>query len=164
MSEFLRLGGSAPSFPDPEVTGTPVFILWMVFVTGKALCTKGGGMLTLQCTDVSQNMCAYLKHYRSERCQESKFSSYISSITVFLILFENCLWRVMEVETKIQAKGSASHVLEVEEDFVSLWVTVWHGSYFIQIIACLLLQVLLELHLNLLYFILLPSSEAGLVI
>lgn len=32
----------------------------VVFLKEKALCTKGGGMLTVQCTDVSQSMCAYL--------------------------------------------------------------------------------------------------------
>lgn len=84
-------------------------------------------MMTVQCSDVSQSLCAYFKlkwgmqnitNLRDAKkgCFHVTFYRFF-----FLTLFGNCSCRVVEMETEIQGKGNASHILKVKESFPCLF-------------------------------------------
>lgn len=92
----------------------------MVFLTEKALSTKGGGRLTVQCS--AYLILKWSTQNTTDLRDAKKASFHLTFHQVFLLtLFGNCSWRVIGMETQIQGKGNALYVLEVKEVFASLF-------------------------------------------
>lgn len=106
MPEFLRLRGTASSFPYPKVKVTVLCVYSIVFLTGKSLWTERRGMMAVQCSDVPPILCVYFmlnwNIQNTTDLRDAKKESFHLTCNFFLILLVNCLYRVVEMETKIQ--------------------------------------------------------------
>lgn len=82
-------------------------------------------MMTVQCSDVSQSLCAYFKLkwgiQNTTDLRDAKKGCFHVTFYRFFSLFGNCSCRVVEMETEIQGKGNASHILKVKESFPCLF-------------------------------------------